>query len=177
VPAGHFDIGDDAKGPLWRAHKTFHDARPDVLLPGTVLYRVLDPKSYDNSICWMTKAEFDKLHNKSQWRDRFAVWRHWNHNGEVVTYTVPPGAGLKVWRGKAASQPLKDGAGSVVKANDKGDGFWLQGGAEQIVVNPADLKRSQLGKREFTGWGYDEGNIEVNLVGVPILQHNWFGSK
>jgi hypothetical protein len=142
-----------------------------------VLYRVLDPGSYDNSICWMTKAEFDKLHNKAQWRDRFAVWRHWNHNGEVVTYTVPSGEGLKVWRGKAASQQLEDGAGNPIKANDQGDGFWLQGGAEQIVVNPADMPRQYHGKREFTGWGYDEGNIDVNLVGVPILQHNWFGSK
>lgn len=177
VPPGHFDIGDRAKPPHRKAFKTFHNAHPDTLPPGTVLYRVLDPGSYDNSICWMTNAEFDKLHNKAQWRDRFAVWRYWNHNGEVVTYTVPPGEGLKVWRGKAASQQLENGAGNPIKANDQGDGFWLQGGAEQIVVNPADLKRSQLGKREFTGWGYDEGNIEVNLVGVPILQHNWFGPQ
>lgn len=177
VPTGHFDISDKARPPLSGAFQTFHSIQPDTLPPGTVLYRVLDPKSNDNSICWMTRAEFDKLHNKSQWRDRFAVWRHWNHNGEVVTYTVPPGEGLKVWRGKAASQPLKDDVGNVVKANDKGDGFWLQGGAEQIVVNPANLKRSQLGRREFTGWGYDEGNIEVNLVGVPILQANWYEGR
>lgn len=74
-------------------------------------------------------------------------------------------------------EPLKDNVGNVVKANDKCDAVWLQGGSEQIVINPADLKRTHLGKREFTGWGYDEGNIEANLVGVPILQHNWFGSK
>jgi hypothetical protein len=177
VPPGHFDISDRAKPPHREVHKTFHDARPDTLPPGTVLYRVLDPKSYDNSICWMTKAEFDKLRNKAEWRDRFAVWRHWNHNGEFTTYTVPPGDGLKVWRGPTASQPLKDNAGNLVKANDKGDGFWLQGGAEQIVVNPADLQRTQLAQRQFTGWGCDEGRIEVNLVGVPILQQYWFEKK
>ena len=177
VPMGHFDISQNAPGPLGSAFKTFHTARPDVLPPGTVLYRVLDPKSNDNSICWMTKAEFDKLHNKNQWRDRFAVWRHWNHNGEYATYTVPPGEGLKVWRGATASQAMKDKAGNMVKANEQGDGFWLQGGAEQIVVNPADLQRAQLGQRQFTGWGYDEGDIQVNLVGVPILQHNWYDKK
>ena len=162
---------------FYNAHETFHTMEAIIIPSGTKLYRIVDPTSADNSICWMTQAEFDKLHNKAQWRERFAVWRHWNHNGEVVTYTVPPGEGLKVWRGKAASQPLKDGADNVVEANNKGDGFWLQGGAEQIVVNPADLKRVQLGKREFTGWGYDEGNIEVNLVGVPILQANWYDGR
>lgn len=177
VPTGHFDIGDRAKPPHRDAFETFHDVQPDTLPPGTVLYRVLDPTSYDNSICWMSKAEFEQLRNKAKWRDRFAVWRHWNHNGEFVTYTVPPGEGLKVWRGTTASQPLKDKAGNVINANDKGDAFWLQGGGEQIVVNPTDMPRQHYSKRDFTGWGYDEGNIEVNLVGVPILQHNWFEPK
>lgn len=177
VPSRHFDIGQRGTGPLKNAHRTFHDLRPDTLASGTVLYRVLDPKSNDNSICWMTKAEFDKLRSKDQWRQRFAVWRHWNHNGEYVTYTVPPGEGLKVWRGTTASQPMKDKAGSIVKANQQGDGFWLEGGAEQIVVNPADLQRAHLGPRQYTGWGYDEGDIQVSLVGVPILQHNWYEKK
>ncbi len=177
VPPKHFDIGRKAAPPLKNAFNTFHSIEADTLAPGTVLYRVLDPMSNDNSICWMTKAEFDSLHNKAAWREKFAVWRHWNHNGEYVTYTVPPGDGLRVWRGKTASQPLKDGSGNMINANDKGDGFWLQGGAEQIVVNPADLQRAQLGQRQFTGWGYDEGNIEVNLVGVPILQTNWYEKK
>ena len=177
VPPGHFDIGQRAPAPLTKAFKTFHTVRPDTLPPGTVLYRVLDPRSADNSMCWMTKAEFDQLRNKPQWRDRFAVWRYWNHNGEVVTYTVPPGKGLPVWRGHTASQALQDDAGNMIKVNDQGDGFWLEGGAEQIVVNPAHLRREQLGSRQLTGWGYDEGDIEVNLVGVPILQHNWFEKK
>jgi hypothetical protein len=177
VPYGHFDIGDNAKSPLREGYKTFHSARPDVLAPGTVLYRVLDPNSNDNSTCWMIKAEFEKLRSKPEWRDKFAVWRNWNHNGEAVTYTVPPGEGLRVWRGAAAAQQLKDRTGNLIKANEAGDSFWLRGGAEQIFVNPADLQRNHLGKREFTGWGYDEGNVEVNLVGVPILQTNWYEKK
>lgn len=173
VPDSHADIGPDAKKPLTEAFNTFHSVEPDRLPPSTVIYRVLDPKSNDNSICWMTKDEFKQLKNKADWRDRFAVWKNWNSNGEVVTYTVPPGPGLPVWRGKTASQPLTDSGGNIVKANAQGDGFWLQGGAEQLVVNPADLQRAQLGKREFTGWGYDEGDVDVSLVGVPILQTNW----
>jgi hypothetical protein len=58
-------------------------------------------------------------------------------------------------------------------ADAKGNKFWLEGGAEQLVVNPADLQREFVSERKFTGWGYEEGDIEVNLVGVPILQTNW----
>lgn len=173
VPSTHADIGPKEMPPLKNAFSTFHSAEPDTLPPGTVIHRVLDPKSNDNSICWMTQKEFKQLKSKADWRDRFAVWKNWNSNGEVVTYTVPPGPGLPVWRGKTASQQLTDSSGNIVKANDKGEGFWLQGGAEQLVVNPADLQRDHLGKREFTGWGYDESDVDVSLVGVPILQTNW----
>jgi hypothetical protein len=65
------------------------------------------PTSADNSICWMSKAEFDQLQSKSVWRKRFAVWMHWNANGEYLTYTVPPGKGLPVWRGPTATQALR----------------------------------------------------------------------
>jgi hypothetical protein len=175
VPKGHFDIGEagSERWSLKNAHKTFNSVRPDVLPPGTVIYRVVAPNSLDNNICWMTKAEFDKLRSKPDWRDRFAVWRHWNSNGEFLTYTVPPGEGIKVWRGSTASQVLKDKNERVIAANDQGDGYWLQGGAEQLVVHPQHLQREHLGQRQFTGWGYDEGDIQVNLVGVPILQNNW----
>lgn len=174
VPKGHFDIGANGSKFTRDAFESFHlHANPDVLPPGTTIYRVLDPKSADNSICWMSKAEFDKLRSKTDWRDRFAVWKNWNGNGEFVTYKVPPGAGLPVWRGPTASQQLKDAAGNVVKADNAGNSFWLKGGAEQIVVNPADLQRAAVGKRQFTGWGYGEGDIEVSLVGVPILQTHW----
>jgi hypothetical protein len=173
VPAGHFDISDDAGRPLDGAFRTFaQNLRPDRLPPGTVLYRVVDPGSADNSICWMTKAEFDQLKNKADWRDRFAVWKNWNSNGEYLTYTVPPGPGLPVWRGTTASQQLAQN-GQAVRANARGDGFWLRGGAEQIVVNPADLSPAYASRRQATGWGYAEGEISVNMVGVPALTNNW----
>lgn len=190
VPPGHFDISNKAPEPLAGAYKTFaEDLRHDILPPGTILYRVVDPKSADNSICWMTKAEFDKLRSKPDWRDRFAVWKHWNSNGEYLTYKVPEKtvitlpdnkkmeiAGMPVWRGTTASQQLKQKKGFVeeaVKADSKGNSFWLDGGAEQIIVNPALLDPKLASKREFTGWGYDDSDIEVSLIGVPILQTNW----
>lgn len=177
VPPGHFDISNDAQGPLKGAFKTFsEDLRHDMLPPGTVLYRVVDPKSADNSICWMTKTEFDKLHSKPEWRDRFAVWKHWNSNGEYLTYIVPPGTGMPIWRGTTASQPLKQKNGlveEIVKADGKGNAFWLDGGAEQIVVDPKRLDPKHASKRELTDWGYEGGNMEVNLVGVPALERNW----
>jgi len=174
IPPTHFDIGDRSPPPLTKAFRTFHgDITPDILPPGTVLYRVLDAKSNDNAVYWMSKAEFETLHAKSEWRERFAVWKHWNSNGEYLTYTVPPGKGMPVWRGKAASQELKDRAGNAIQADDSGNTFWLEGGHEQIAVNPKLLDPEYASKREFTGWGCDDGDIEVNLVGVPILERNW----
>jgi hypothetical protein len=173
APPKHFDISEDAGRPLRDAYKTFHDAKPDTLPPGTVLYRVLDPKSNDNSICWMTKVEFDKLRSKSDWRRRFAVWLNWNANGEYVTYTVPSGGGLPVWRGPAASQMMVDKSGAMILSDKKGNGFWLEGGAEQIVVNPADLHKEFASKRKYTPWPAEESDIDVRLVGVPELQSNW----
>ena len=106
---GYFDIGDAAPKPQRAAYNTFEEGRIQAVthLPGTVLYRVIDPGSYDNSICWMSKAEFDKLLSKDDWRRRFAVWSSWNGNGEFVTYTVPPGKGLNVWEGVTASQKIE----------------------------------------------------------------------
>jgi hypothetical protein len=122
----------------------------------------------------MTKLEFDKLRSKDDWRRKFAVWSHWNGNGEFVTYTVPPGGkGLSVWRGQTASQRLMDEAGAPVKADDNGNFFWLEGGAEQLVLNPKDLQKTHLSDRQFTGWGYDDLGIKADLVGVPTLKTNW----
>ena len=174
VPLTHFDISERATPPLTKVFNTFHGTiTPDILPPGTVLYRVLDAKSNDNAVYWMSKVEFDALHAKPEWRERFAVWKHWNSNGEYLTYTVPPGKGMPVWRGKAASQELKDRAGNAIKADGNGNTFWLDGGHEQIAVDPKLLDSQYASKREFTGWGYDDGDIEVNLVGVPILERNW----
>jgi hypothetical protein len=157
-------VPDSKRGahPLDKAHDTFHTIQALIIPPGTTLYRVIDPSSSDNSICWMTKAEFEKLKSKDDWRRRFAVWRHWNSNGEFVTYTVPPGKGLHVWEGVTASQRIK------------GTQLVLEGGARQIVVNPADLVKAYVGKREQTGWGYGDKNRAVSLVGVPVQKNNWF---
>ncbi|MDO3525644.1 hypothetical protein ACNRBH_14085 [Ralstonia pseudosolanacearum] len=148
--------------PLKDAHKTFHSARPVTIPPGEVLYRVVDPSSTDNSICWMRKEEFLKLKSRDDWRRRFAVWRHWNRNGEYVTYTIPPGAGLNVWEGPAASQVL-----------DKHPEFVLEGGAKQIVLDPTHLQPEHLGKRQPTNWGYTDFPGETDeFLGLPKLTNN-----
>ena len=151
--------------PLDDAHRTFHTITPAIIPPGTKLYRIVDPKSSDNSICWMSEAEFTKLRSKDEWRRRFAVWANWNSNGEFVTYTVPPGPGLKVWEGVTASQKL-----------DKTD-YVLEGGARQIVIDPAHLEKAHLSPRQKTGWGYDDLGTTNSLVGVPVQRNNWFAKK
>lgn len=143
--------------------KNCHTAVAVEYPPGSVLYRVVDPGSRDNSDCWMNAAEFAKLESKDEWRRRFAVWGYWNRNGEYVTYTVPPGKPLRAWEGVTASQ----------KIDDAGE-FVLEGGARQILLNPADLNKAYTSKRQATGWGYANHDGEsVSLVGVPVLTNNW----
>lgn len=146
------------------AHDTFKigTMKPVTIPPGETLYRVIAPNSVDNSICWMRKAEFDKLRSKDDWRRRFAVWAAWNRNGEYVTYVVPPGKGLNVWEGVTASQKMKNKA------------YTLEGGAIQLVVNPDDLKKGFMGRRQPTSWGYDDFGATSTLVGVPTLTNNWY---
>lgn len=55
--------------------------------------------------------------------------------------------------------------------------YVLEGGARQIVVNPADLEKGMMGKRQPTNWGYSDFDKESNLVGVPVLTNNWHESK
>lgn len=123
----------------------------------------------------MTKAEFDQLRNSGDWRRRFAVWMHWNGNGEYVTYTVPKdGSPLKVWRGKAASQQLQDRGGRPIPADEKGNFFFLEGGAEQLVIDPRHLQKGAFEKRRLTQWGYEGKSTSPlgSFVGVPLLQTN-----
>lgn len=165
--AGFPDIGDSAPKPLNAAYASFHGTINDVTYPpGTVLYRIVDPASADNSHCWMTKAEFDKLRSKADWRRNFAVKAHWNANGEYVTYTVPPGKPLKAWEGQVASQNYLD-------ANKK-PLYSLQGGARQIVLDPNHLDPKHISKRHSTGWGYSNFGEGVDLVGVPVLTNHWY---
>jgi hypothetical protein len=157
-------VPDPSRGwhPLDNAHRTFHTIDPKIIPPGTMLYRVVDPKSGDNAICWMSETEFRALRSKADWRRRFAVWANWNSNGEYVTYLVPPGPGLHAWVGPAASQKM-----------DKAK-VTLLGGAEQIVIDPAELVKTNIGKRKPTNWGYDNFGEDVSLIGVPTLTNNWF---
>jgi hypothetical protein len=76
IPNGYPNVAAPS-GPLRGKFDTFHTMEPIEVPPGTTLYRVVDPASSDNNICWMTKAEFDKLKSKDDWRRRFAVWANW----------------------------------------------------------------------------------------------------
>jgi hypothetical protein len=91
------------------------------------------------------------------------VWVNWNSNGEFVTYTVPPGDGLRAWKGVVGTQEIE---GTLYK---------LEGGANQIVLDPNDLKMEYLGKRQPTKWGYSSFGEIVDLLGVPTLKNNWYG--
>lgn len=171
IKAGWPDLNPKVKPgerhPLAKAYETFEEgaAKPVTIPPGETLYRVIDPGSGDNSICWMRKAEFEKLKSKDDWRRKFAVWANWNSNGEFVTYTVPPGKGLNVWEGVAGTQKMD---GTLYK---------LEGGAVQIVLDPSDLKKEFLGKRQSTHWGYSNFGETVDMIGVPVLTHNWLEKK
>jgi len=147
--------------PSVDAFKTFNSMKASTIPPGTKLYRIVDPTSKDNSICWMREEEFLKLKSKSDWRKRFAVWAHWNANGEYITYTVPDGPGLRVWEGVTASQKMKDSK------------YVLEGGAVQIVVDPSHLKKSHVSKRQSTKWKYDELGTQNDMIGVPTLKNNF----
>lgn len=163
--------------------KTFAEnaAKATEFKEGEVLYRVISPASMDNSVCWMRESEFKKLKNKDDWRRNFAVWGSWNSNGEYVTYTVPKG-GLKAWEGKVGSQVM-DTAGRKpaglsdaewAKKLEEAKEFSLEGGAIQIVLDPAMLQSSNISARKATGWGYgdDELGHTIDLVGVPVLKNN-----
>jgi hypothetical protein len=147
--------------PSTKDFRTFHTMQPVIIPPGAKIYRIVDPKSKDNSICWMTESEFRKLKSKDDWRRKFAVWENWNSNGEFVTYTVPPGPGLNVWEGVTASQGIE-------KTN-----YVLEGGAIQLVVDPSHMEKVHISSRQKTGWGYDELGAVNNFIGVPVQKNNW----
>ena len=153
------DVSDTGPKVLRGKYDTFHKMNAEIIPPGTKIYRVIAPSSADNSICWMSESEFRKLTSKDEWRRRFAVWASWNNNGEFVTYVVPPGPGLRVWSGPAASQRMSQ--------------FVLEGGGEQIVLDPATLEKAFLGRRQPTNWGYDNFGEKIDLTGVPVLTNNW----
>lgn len=143
----------------------FHgNVMPAKYPPGTVLYRIVDPteKSFASGQWWTSKAEFDAITSKDEWRRKFGVWRIWKSNGEFMTYQVPEGTTLKGWQGISASQEMY------------GTGYTLEGGGLQILLDPYDLKSEHLQKRWPTHWGYNPYNPgNPRLIGVPVLQHKW----
>ncbi|MGU3524712.1 hypothetical protein ACLBW2_16590 [Enterobacteriaceae bacterium C23F] len=162
---------DDRKTPLNGKFDTFDSSmRATEIPPGERLYRVVDPSSGDNSICWMREQEFQALKSKSEWRRRFAVWKSWNENGEYVIYTVPPGKPLKVWEGRAGTQ-----------VHEIDTSYTLEGGSVQIVINPDDLKKEFTSPRMKTGWGYQDSDSDpaAPYLGLPRLEnkHNWYEKK
>ncbi|MGC4078096.1 MAG: hypothetical protein QM702_13895 [Rubrivivax sp.] len=179
VPPGHFDIGPAADDPMNGVYATFsRRVVADVLSPGTRLVRVVDYQSGDNGVFWMLESEFKALNSKDSWRSRYAVWHHWNGNGEYVVYEVPPGDGLRVWRGPAASQDLIDLDKRAVVDSD-GKKVLLGGGGEQIAVFPVDLDPAFMSKRAKTGWGYANEVVDdlPAPIGVPELVNNWYQGK
>lgn len=150
----------DRANALEEAYTTFAlgKIKAVTLTPGEVIVRVIAPGSFDNSICWMRKKDFDQLKSRAEWRDRFAVWANWNANGEYVLYTVPKGTQIHAWEGPAASQ-----------VHQPSNAYYLKGGGIQLVIDPNDLLHAGFSERKHTGWGYgtDLDIGDFTLVGVP----------
>lgn len=125
-PSGEFNMD----------YVNFSDARPDVLSPGTKLYRILDEQANPAGAYWATALP----ESKATWRGNYAVKDSWNDNGYYTEYTVPPGDGLKVWRGTTAGQEYREHNGKT---------FFLGGGKEQIFISPNTVTPAP---KKFTSW-------------------------
>ena len=172
IAEGWPDISATSKSPVRNKFNTFDESmRAAEVSPGERLYRVVEPgaKSFDNGGFWIREVEFQRLTSKSEWRRNFAVWKSWNENGEYLVYTVPPGQPLKVWEGRAATQKF-----------ESMNTYKLEGGREQILLDPNNLKPGFTSPRKSTGWGYDDGTGNPDLdplkpyLGLPDLTHNWY---
>lgn len=99
----------------------FSTAEPDILPPGTKIYRIVDEAANPAGSYWATELPS----SKAGWRGDYAVKDSWNDNGYFTEYTVPEGEGLKVWRGKTAGQEYRE---------HDGKNFYLEGGNEQLFI-------------------------------------------
>lgn len=176
-PRGHYKFieegwpqisKDSSRGKKDAAFRTFDSSlRAGLVQPGERLYRVVDPRSLDNSFFWLREAEFKELSTKSQWRRGLAVWKSWNENGEYLIYKVPPGQPMKIWEGRAATQAMR------------GSPYTLEGGGSQILLDPKQLVPGFVLSRKKTDWRYDDGTGDLELdplrpyIGLPELKHNW----
>ena len=102
----------------------FSDIKPVELKEGETIYRIVDEDSAeargDSGTYWAREIP----HNKSAWRDGYAVKDSWNDNGYYVEHTVSP-EGMKVWEGTTAGQQYKEFEGME---------FYLEGGQQQLYV-------------------------------------------
>lgn len=166
-------------GFLTGKYETFHSMNEAYAEPGERLYRILDPSnnSYDNGAFWLREKDFKALLSKAEWRKRCAVWKSWNENGEYAVYIVPSDQRIKLWEGPAATQELSvkirdPKTGELIKGKDK---VSLEGGGNQLLISPADLRPEALSPRRKTGWGYRDLEDEADsFVGVPQLKTNWY---
>ncbi|OWY37086.1 hypothetical protein CEK28_18495 [Xenophilus sp. AP218F] len=88
------------------------------------LYRVVDPTSGGGGTFWVSEETFNQLKTRAEWREKLAVWPHWNQNGQYVVYELKPGETVYAWKGPAASQQID------------GCPYHLPGGGEQILFYP-----------------------------------------
>lgn len=98
--------------------------KPDRITGPKKLYRIVDPTTSGGGIFWVDEDTFKELTSRAIWREKLAVPPNWNQNGQYVVYEIPAGETLYIWKGKAASQPIR------------GTPYHLEGGGDQIVFYP-----------------------------------------
>ncbi|WP_341667131.1 hypothetical protein [Alcaligenes sp. SDU_A2] len=157
VPAQRFtQITENAKEgfPLLKDHEiaSFAQGMTKAELRGPMrLYRVVSPGNQAASMDWVTEEVWQQIMSspdpKAAWRKHLAVWPDWNADGQFVTYDIPPGQTLKVYRGPAAAQIKEDALPN----------HYLEGGWEQIKFDAAQV--------------YDAAGNAVNTVGGQAVRH------
>jgi|GEM_PF-2624555 len=116
-------------------YKTFTDAKPVDLKPGTKIYRIVDERAGDAGGFW----SYELPESKAEWRRDFAVKDEWNDNGYYVEHVVG-NEGLKAWEGPAAGQPYQEANGRE---------FYLEGGQKQLFITPGKTEPSAP---KLTNW-------------------------
>lgn len=106
----------------------FTEVRDTMLPQGTKIYRVIGGSGSFPTGGYWTET---KPTNYAEIIGGTAVQPEWNGFNEIVEYTVPA-SGMKVWRGRAAAQPI---AGSTNKyINLYATKYKLAGGGQQLFV-------------------------------------------
>jgi hypothetical protein len=137
---GYFETGKNGKRKYVNIEAFSGPMRAVELKPGDVIFRVLLPaKNSKTSPWWTTKMP----RTAEEWREFLAVLDKFNANNFFMKYTIPHGASLKAWKGKAAEQW------------DAATGQFLKGGGEQLFIEfPVHIKAELLQLSALsTGWG------------------------